>query len=384
MMTEFIVEEYYEKYQKKTYLDVFFDFLKNKFESDKIYIEYFTLVNEADLLESLDYFILIRKVTARRTASTYIGKLKILFGDLENQYGVKNGIFVNGNFLPGFQEKVNNKVSVLREKIDKSLASDKQYDALINEITEFEKKYSYEDAIIGIDKYLTEKNVKSDELRMFRLLCSICATQMVIEYGLKNNVIRDIKLKDIDLEKGIINRAKHVLPLSATLKKNLERYLKVREYILWKTNKEQDWLFVSFNGDAFCEKKDFAANLFYILGVLNDGSVETDPFARRTLIEMIEKGFNAILISEITGYKDTVYENVCNIVNANEEQIQRKLENFVNQEEQQKVKIEKKGYINCPMCGKSVKAVSSELVLIKKRNDDMLYLACKNCGGHNG
>ena len=30
MMTEFIVEEYYEKYQKKTYLDVFFDFLKKK------------------------------------------------------------------------------------------------------------------------------------------------------------------------------------------------------------------------------------------------------------------------------------------------------------------------------------------------------------------
>lgn len=55
-MAEFIIEEYYEKYQKKTYLDVFFDFLKDKFESDKIDDEYFTLVNEADLLESLDYF----------------------------------------------------------------------------------------------------------------------------------------------------------------------------------------------------------------------------------------------------------------------------------------------------------------------------------------
>ena len=118
-MTEFIVEEYYEKYQKKTYLDVFFDFLKNKFESDKIDLEYFASVNEVDLLESLDYFILIRKVTARRTALTYIGKLKILFGDLENQYGVKNDIFVNGNFLPGFQEKVNNKVSVYAKKLIK-------------------------------------------------------------------------------------------------------------------------------------------------------------------------------------------------------------------------------------------------------------------------
>ena len=114
MMTEFIVEEYYEKYQKKTYLDVFFDFLKNKFESNKIYIEYFTLVNEADLLESLDYFILIRKVTARRTASTYIGKLRTLFKDLEKEYGITNDIFINGNFMPMFDEKVKNRRKLLQ------------------------------------------------------------------------------------------------------------------------------------------------------------------------------------------------------------------------------------------------------------------------------
>ena len=56
-MAEFIVEEYYEKYQKKTYIDVFFKFLQDKFESEIIDIEYFELVNEADLLESLEYFI---------------------------------------------------------------------------------------------------------------------------------------------------------------------------------------------------------------------------------------------------------------------------------------------------------------------------------------
>ena len=38
-MAEFIAEEYYEKYQKKTYLDVFFDFLQDKFESKEIFIE---------------------------------------------------------------------------------------------------------------------------------------------------------------------------------------------------------------------------------------------------------------------------------------------------------------------------------------------------------
>lgn len=382
-MTEFIAEEYYEKYQKKTYLDVFFDFLQDKFESEKIDIEYFALVNEADLLESLDYFIVTRKVTARRTALTYVGKLKILFDNLEKYYGITNDIYVNGNFLPEFEEKVKNRVSILNETIDKSLVSDEQYDALVNEISEFEKKYSYEVAVEGVDKYLIENNVKSDALRMFRLICSICATQLVIEYGLKNNIVRDIKLVDIDLEEGTITREKYILPLSAMLKRNLERYLRIRDYVLLKTGKTQDWLFVNFNGESF-HKDDFAANLFYILGVLNKGAVETDPFARRCLIEMIEKGFNANLISEITGYKETVYKKVCDIVNANKKQIQRKLSNFINEADNHKIKMEKKGYITCPMCGKSVKAVSDELVLIKKKDDSTLYLACKKCGGCNG
>lgn len=382
-MAEFIAEEYYEKYQKKTYLDVFFGFLQDKFESEKIDIEYFALVNEADLLESLDYFIVTRKVTARRTALTYVGKLRILFDNLEKYYGITNDIYVNGNFLPEFEEKVKKRVSILNETIDKSLASDEQYTALVNEISEFEQKYSYEEAVEGIDKYLIENNVKSEELRMFRMICSICATQMVIEYGFKNNVVRDIKLEDVDLEEGTITRDKYILPLSAMLKKNLERYLRIRDYVLLKTKKSQDWLFVNFNGESF-HKDDFAANLFYILGVLNNGAVETDPFARRCLREMIEKGFNANLISEITGYKDTVYKKVCTMVNANKEQIQRKLANFVNETVEHKNNVEKKGYIICPICRASVKAVSDELVLIKRKGDSTLYLACKKCGGYNG
>lgn len=164
---------------------MFFKFLCDKFESEIIDMEYFALVNEADLLESLDYFIVTRKVTARRTASTYMGRIKILFDNLEKYYGITNDIYVNGNFLPEFEEEVKNRISILNETIDKSIATDEQYDILVNEINEFEQNYSYEGAVEGIDKFLTENNVKSDALRMFRLICSICATQMVINMVLK-------------------------------------------------------------------------------------------------------------------------------------------------------------------------------------------------------
>jgi len=381
-MAEFIIEEYYEKYQKKTYLDVFFDFLKDKFESDKIDDEYFTLVNEADLLESLDYFILARKVTARSTASAYIGKLRTLFKDLEKDYGITNDIFINGNFMPMFDEKVKNRISVLNETIDKNLATDEQYNAVVDAIIDFDNEYSYEKVVEGIDQYLVENSVNAS-LRPFRKLCSICATQLVIEYGLKNNVIRDIKLTDIDLTNNIIKRGKYSIPLSKMLRKNIERYIQIRDYILLNTKRTQEWLFINYTGESF-HKTYYAENLFYLLASLNNDANETDPYARRVLIKMIEKGFNAEMICDITGYKDTVYKNVCAIVNNNDNQVNEKLGGFVNEVDLHKENIAKKGYINCPICGKSVKAVSSELVLIKKKNDDALYLACKNCGGHNG
>lgn len=381
-MKEFILEEYYKNYQKKTYLDVFFDFVLDKFESEKIEGQYFALLNENDLLESLNYFITVRKVTAKQTASAFWGKLKKLYENLEKYYGIANDFYVNGNFLPELEERARNRYSVLNDTIDKSIATDDQYDILVNEIKEFEQKYSYEEAVEGIEKYLQENNLKSEELRMFRLICSICATQMVLEYGFKNNIVRDIKLSDIDLERGIIKRNGYTFPLSAMLKRNLDRYLEIRKYILIRTKKEQEWLFINFDGEPF-HTQDYAAKLFYILSVLYEG-VETDPFARRCLIEMIEKGFNAELISELTGYKDTVYKNVCSIVNSNKEYVEKKLADFINEVDNHKTKIMRKGYIYCPICGKPVKAVSDELVLIKKRDDDFLYLACKKCGGYNG
>ena len=148
-----------------------------------------------------------------------------------------------------------------------------------------------------------------------------------------------------------------------------------------KTGKSQEWLFVNYDGNPF-STRDYAARLFYILNDLFDG-VETESFARRCLMEMIERGFNSELINEITGYKDTGYKNVCKIVNANKEHIQKKLSDFIYESQKHRTRIMRKGYIYCPICGKSTKAVSDELVLIKKQNDNLLYLACKRCGGSN-
>ena len=227
-MKEFIVEEYYQKYQDKMYIDVFFKFVADIFDSDKIESEFFALLDEADLIESLDYFIIVRKVTAKQTASTYWGKLKKIYEHLDKYYGVTNDLFINGNFIPSLETAAKTRISVLNDTIDKSIATDEQYEMLVNEIKSFEQKYLYEEAVDGIDKYLSENNLVSEGLRMFRYICSICAIQMVLEYGFKNNVVRDLKLCDIDLEKGIISRNEYTLPLSAMLKRNLEKYL-----IIW-------------------------------------------------------------------------------------------------------------------------------------------------------
>lgn len=387
-MRAFILEEYQkmyqEKYKEKRNENSFFEFIKEKFGDEEIKNEYFSQLDANDLLQSLEYRIVNGKITARGTANRYIGALKKLYERLEKEYGITNGLYVNGDFTPEFTEIANKRISLLNEKTDKDIAIDEDYKRLVKKIEEFGEEFSYEKAIEGIDKFLYEKNDKSSELRMFRYACSVCSVQLVLECGLKSNVIIDIKLEDINLKNETINRNGYLLPLSSSLRKNLSNYLKVREYILEKTNRKQDRLFIDFAGDSYHEegKTPVYENLFYILKDLFK-SVQTDKFARRHLIRMVEHGLNGGLIGDITGYKGDVYKKVCETVNNDKESGQKKLDEIFSSMPSSEPLFTPKGYIICPECKKAVKAVSEELVLVKKKNDTTLYLACKKCGGYN-
>jgi integrase len=53
---------------------------------------------------------------------------------------------------------------------------------------------------------------------------------------LKNSSIIQIKISDIDLDNGVIKRGKYSFPISDELKKDLDQYIQIRQYLLAKLN----------------------------------------------------------------------------------------------------------------------------------------------------
>lgn len=381
-MDKFIPEDYIERFiptnkAEKTQMEVFFEFISTQIFDDKEYtIEDFVYLNNDDLLESLKYYIKRNKVTAKGTAKAYVVNLKNFFVNLENHYKINSDIFVNGNLLPSFIAESDKIISLLNDKEDNNMATNEECDNLVQKIKVAEQKYSYAAAVSEIDEYV--ESGYSGQLDKFRVILSICATQMVLEYGLANRTIIDIKMDDIDLENGIFKRSIYALPIPDAVKSNLNEYVRIRNYLLSKLEITQDKLFIKYDGNPI-DAASAADRLF--TGVMGENSSKASaPFAKRCIERMIDAGLNAQLICELTGYQSTVYKNACNFVNVNNlDNIQNKINEFITPTRSRSVR--KIGYMDCPMCGKkSIKATSDEFVLIKKLGDDSLYLACKECG----
>ena len=380
-MSKFFSEEYIEKFiptnkAERTQMEVFFDFISNQiFKNDPFNIEDLAYLNNSDLLESLKYYIRYNKVTAKGTAKAYIGNLRKFFSNLENDYKIYNDVFVNGNFLPSFMNEAEIIISYLNDKEDSNTASDKECIEFEQIIKKSQKNYSYETAVLEIEQYI--KNGFTGTIEQFGLILSICAAQFVIEYGFANRTIINIKNDDIDIEKGVVKRGIYELPIPNAIKSNLIEYLRIRTYLLDRIGINQDKLFIKYDGSAI----DGSGATDKLFGgvICENESKASAPFAKRCIGRMIDAGLNYQLIHELTGYSKTIYDNACDFANkSNMINTQNKITEFILPKESESVR--KIGYMDCPICGKKdIKAISDEFVLIKK-SDNLLYIACKECG----
>ena len=206
-MDKFVPKEYIEKFiptnrSEKTHMEVFFEFISAQiFNNEEYTVEDFVYLNNDDLLESLKYYIKCNKVTAKGTAKAYLGYLKNFFVNLDGYYKVNSDIFVNGNFLQTLWDEADTIISLLndKEETNTNIATNEEHDILVQKIKEAEHKYSFETAMSEIEKYV--ENGYSGKLENFRLILSVCATQMLLEYGFANRTIIEIRTSDIDFTK---------------------------------------------------------------------------------------------------------------------------------------------------------------------------------------
>ncbi len=384
-MSKFNIEDYFNKTEKNSalneqnqrYTKYLCKFLSNN--GEKLDVSIFASLSIDTLLESLIAYMDDSDSFSKKTANQYIGNLKLLFKYLDDVHQIKNEIYANGNFVPEFDTEAQKIIGYYNDANDKETASEENYKALKSKIYDLENGYSRQEALNGIEEFLYNNSTKG--ICLYRDILSACATRMVIEFALKNEVIRDLTINDIDLEKDVIKRGKYNLAISSQLKTALSEYLIIRQHLLDEIGKNQDSLFIKSNGEPIASNKAYATDLFEeTIKSVTKTSVASEPFARKRLHEMIKAGFSTKTITEITGYKDTTLKRMSELVNDNEtEYIQNKLHEFLTNSS-----IRRKGTAKCVFCGKIKRAIADEWVLVQVNDNETMYLACKDCEGDDG
>lgn len=382
-MQEFDLEFYRANANAK--LLSFFEYLYIKLglkEDEKFLKEYFEIVNENDLIESLNYYIVKNHVTAQITADNYISFITTFYEELYEKYGVTNEIFLNLEMKKRLLKRTKGITTSLRKTESKDVASDEQYETLRIGLKDTMSHFKYEDIRQELTDY-NNKSIKNTE--QYYSLLSAITVNIVLEYAIKQISIARLLLSALNLREKYIKINDYKLPLNNDMIRLFNLYLPIRSFILQTFSENSEWLFVTAEGQSCLRptkggKGQINYDTFFkIVGDYTEGKKSLTPFANKRIIEMIRAGVDISTISELT---EKPANTIAKLDNVSREQRQKEeaLLKFLK-EDKNNFKIRRKGYIDCPYCGNSYEAVSENWLLVQFVKNGKLYLACKECQG---
>ena len=382
-MQEFDLEIYRANANAK--LLSFFEYLYIKLglKEDEVFLKgYFEIVNENDLIESLNYYIVKNHVTAQITANNYISSITIFYEELYEKYGITNEIFLNSEMKKRLLKRTKEIITSLRKTESKDVASDEQYETLRIGLKDTMSHFEYE----SIRRELTDYNNKSiKNTEQYYSLLSAITVNIVLEYAIKQISIARLLLSALNLGEKYIKINGYKLPLNDDMVRLFNLYLPIRSFILQTFSGNSEWLFVTAEGQSCLRptkggKGQINYDTFFkVVGDYTEGKKSLTPFANKRIIEMIRARVDISTISELTERPATTIAKLDD-VSRELRQKEEALSIFLK-EDKNNFKIKRKGYIDCPYCANSYEAVSENWLLVQFEKNGRLYLACKECKG---
>ncbi len=383
-MSEFSLKKY-RKNPKNTKEKVFIQFLYERFgglptDTEEFDNDYFTLLDEGHLIESLNYYISKNRVNKQSTAGDFITYTTQFFEMLSEEYDLKNEIFVNKELYKNFIIKSKEIISKLKETENKGIASDQQYEDLNNGIEKYLKKFSKQAIYDEINKFRDVAYAKKTiYFNIYHRFVSTITIKLVMKFALSNLTLISLKTNDLDMENEVLKVKNFRLPLDEELMELLSTYLEIREYVLSIQSKQQSILFIKPDGEPYItisnnKEKPDCTRLFKIMNDILD-NVATDLFVSRRILEMLDKGLDISTVVEISGRADKkCIELQKNYLRDAGDRLQQ----FFKGTKKKEV------YLSCPFCGKEVKPISEEWILVQLEENGPKHLSCRECKGKNG
>ena len=282
---------------RKTYkskIGVFYDFVLSKLR--EINVNYIYFLNTADkevLLQSVEYYIKAGNVKSRATVDVYYSVIGNFYSFLFDKYGKTNDYFQTVEKRAEFKEAYERKIRELnllesdqQEPIKEELAKDilKECDKIID----------------GVDSEGLLKKKKG----IYSNYISALIVKFVLLYGLKNDAIRKLKIKDYNdsLNNLIINHYRIRLP--DRLAMQMKKYKELRKEFLERYSLESERLFF----DDFNVDKELDNTKMFIVLKKTTGNMQAGAVAKYAIMELLREGVPAYIISNFTDYKGEVLD----------------------------------------------------------------------------
>lgn len=279
-------------YKSKIY--AFYEFVSLELrEMDVTYICFLNVMDKDKLLQSVEYYVKVGNLKSRAAVDIYFSVIGNFYKFLSKKYGKTNDYFQdsikNQEFKDAFERKIKEldlRDSDTQEPIGREMAEKilKECDKLID----------------GID---IEKILRKDR-GVYSSYISSLIVKLVLAYGLKNEAIRKLKIKDYNdqLNDLIINNYRVHLPDGLAMQ--MKKYKEIRKRFLEKYQFQSERLFFD---DYDIEKELDNTKMFIVLKKVM-GNMQAGGVAKYAIIQLLRDGIPAYIVSDFTSYKEDVLD----------------------------------------------------------------------------
>ena len=223
----------------------------------------------------------------------YYSVIGNFYNFLFDKYGKTNDYFQTVEKKAEFKEAYERKIQEL------NLLESDQQEPIQAEVA----KNILRECDIIIDNIDNEKLLEKKK-GVYSNYISALIVKLVLFYGLKNDAIRKLKIKDYNdqLNDLVINHYRVHLPDGLAMQ--MKKYKKMRKEYLQKYGLESERLFF----DDFNVNKELDNTKMFILLKKITGNMQAGAVAKYAIIQLLGEGVPAYIISNFTDYKGEVLD----------------------------------------------------------------------------
>lgn len=334
----------------------------------------FGAIDKEVLLNSIEVYI-NEKWPVKGVAEDYRRTIIELCETVCKEYEIDNAFLESASEQKDFYEITKDWFDHLKQSESRVCMSSEDVEKLDEAIRLF---FNTENLENQIRKSIENKKIQNN---YYRQLVSTISVKLVQKYALANATIPNLKITDLSMEGRTLIVNEFKLHLDDELIQCLELYLKSREWVVKATDSKTDKLFITKDGAPYLNKNGYSQN-DKLFALMQDtlGHKEATGLQYRTIIELVSRGANINLLSQLTGVKKETIADICVEEKATLENI------FANVHSSHLWgrRNARKGQLQCPFCGSYNEASSENWILIQVPGDEKKYLACRECRGLDG